>query len=87
VVATGFGHNNPGLFKVAVSMIRPFVLDAQRGAETSIYLAASREVAGVTGKYFEKCREVRSSAASYDKAAAARLWELSEEMTRVGPTP
>jgi NAD(P)-dependent dehydrogenase (short-subunit alcohol dehydrogenase family) len=86
VVATGFGHNNPGWLKLGVTIMRPFVLDAQRGAETSIYLAASPEVRGVTGKYFEKCKEVRSSAASYDPAAAARLWEMSEEMTGVGAT-
>lgn len=87
VVATGFGHNNPGWLKVGVTIMRPFVLDAQRGAETSIYLAASRDVAGVTGKYFEKCKEVRSAPASYDTAAATRLWEMSEQMTGVGATP
>jgi NAD(P)-dependent dehydrogenase (short-subunit alcohol dehydrogenase family) len=86
VVATGFGHNNPGWLKLGVTIMRPFVLDAQRGAETSIYLAASPEVRGVTGKYFEKCKEVRSSPASYDTAAAARLWEISKEMTGVGTT-
>ncbi|HYM16473.1 MAG TPA: SDR family oxidoreductase, partial [Dehalococcoidia bacterium] len=82
VVATGFGHNNPGLLKFAVSMIRPFVLDAGRGAETSVYLAASAEVAGVTGQYFAKCKAVRSSPASYDTATAARLWQVSEELTQ-----
>jgi retinol dehydrogenase-14 len=86
VVATGFGHNNPGWLKIGVSIMRPFVLDAQRGAETSIYLAASREVDGLTGQYFDKCKAVRSSAASYDRAAAARLWEMSEAMTGVGAT-
>ncbi len=83
VVATGFGHNNAGWLKIGVSMIRPFILNAQRGAETSVYLAASPEVAGVTGQYFEKCKAVKSSPASYDTSAAARLWAISEEMTRV----
>jgi len=83
VVATGFGHNNAGWLKIGVSMIRPFILNAQRGAETSIYLAASPEVAGVTGQYFEKCKAVKSSPASYDTSAATRLWAISEEMTRV----
>jgi len=53
----------------------------EKGAETSVYLASSPEVEGVTGKYFVRCRERRSSAASYDAAAAARLWELSERVT------
>jgi hypothetical protein len=52
----------------------------EQGAETSIYLASSPEVEGVTGKYFSDKREIKSSAASYDVNAARRLWELSEQM-------
>jgi NAD(P)-dependent dehydrogenase (short-subunit alcohol dehydrogenase family) len=47
------------------------------GAQTSIYLATSPEVEGVTGKYFADKRPVRSSPASYDLEAARRLWEIS----------
>ena len=48
-----------------------------RGAEPIVYLAASPEVAGVTGRYFDRCTETRSSAASYDEARGSRLWEES----------
>ena len=48
--------------------------------QTSIYLASSPEVEGVSGKYFDRCRPVTSSQASYDAAAAARLWDLSAEL-------
>jgi len=87
VVATGFGHNNHAdffgrLFGVALTAARPLLLSPERGAETSAYLASSPEVAGVTGKYFDKKKAVASSPASYDEAAAARLWQLSEEQTR-----
>jgi NAD(P)-dependent dehydrogenase (short-subunit alcohol dehydrogenase family) len=51
------------------------------GAETSVYLASSPEVAAVTGKYFDRKRPVRSSRASYDEAAARRLWEVSARLT------
>jgi NAD(P)-dependent dehydrogenase (short-subunit alcohol dehydrogenase family) len=47
------------------------------GAQTSIYLATSPEVDGVTGKYFADKRPVRSSLASYDLEAARHLWEIS----------
>ena len=56
---------------------RSFGATPERGAEPLVYLAASPEVAGVTGRYFDRCTETRSSAASYDDAAARRLWEES----------
>ena len=54
VVATGFGRNNTDLFGrlfgTVMSGIRPFLMSPERGAETSIHLAASPEVAGVSGQ-------------------------------------
>ncbi len=81
VVATGFGHNTPGLVKTLLSWGRPFLLTAANGAKTSIYLASSPEVAAVSGKYFDKCKPVASSKASYDEAAQERLWEMSLKQT------
>ena len=49
----------------------------QAGAATSIYLASSPDVQGVTGRYFAGRKPKTSSKASYDEAAAARLWEVS----------
>jgi retinol dehydrogenase 12 len=80
VVATGFGQNTPGLFRTLVGIGRPFMLTPEKGAETVVYLATSPEVEGVSGKYFEKCREVRPSPAARDPEAARRLWELSERL-------
>ena len=84
VVRTGFGKNNAGLVRVAFQafqiVARPWLLSPEKGAATSIYLASSPEVEGVTGKYFVQCRETLSSAASYDEAAQRKLWEISEEM-------
>ena len=56
-------------------------MSSENGARTSIYLASSKEVAGITGGFFEKSQAVRSSPSSYDEAAAARLWQVSAEMT------
>jgi NAD(P)-dependent dehydrogenase (short-subunit alcohol dehydrogenase family) len=86
-VATGFGHNNGGLMRTGMNLAQK--LSAKRpeqGAETSIYLASSPEVEGVTGKYFSDKREIKSSAASYDVNAARRLWELSEQMVHAKVT-
>jgi NAD(P)-dependent dehydrogenase (short-subunit alcohol dehydrogenase family) len=51
------------------------------GAETSVFLAISPEVEGVTGKYFVRKKVRTSSRASYGLEVAERLWKLSEEMT------
>ena len=53
------------------------------GAETSIYLASSPEVEGVTGKYFDRKKAVSSSPASYDANSARKLWEISLQLTQL----
>jgi NAD(P)-dependent dehydrogenase (short-subunit alcohol dehydrogenase family) len=50
------------------------------GAETSIYLATSDDVKGITGKYWDKCKMKKSSKRSYSKEDAQRLWLLSEKL-------
>jgi len=53
-----------------------------QGAATSCYLASNPALAGVTGLYFEDCNPVEPSALQKDSALAARLWQVSEELTR-----
>ena len=48
-------------------------------------LAASPELEKVSGKYFKKMREARSSTSSYDEGTARRLWELSASLTKTSP--
>ena len=81
IVATNFGMSGGGVMRLfnrlmSVAMIRP-----EQGAQTSLYLATSPEVEGISGKYFVNQKAVRSSKASYDQSAAARLWQVSEAMT------
>lgn len=63
------------------ALARTFGASAEKGAETSIYLASSPDMETVSGKYFEAKRERHSSRESYDEAAARRLWEVSERLT------
>ena len=80
-VDTGFGHNNSGLMRTGMSVVQKLVAKKpEQGAETSVYLASSPMVEGVTGKYFSSKKEAKSSAASQDVDAQKRLWELSEQM-------
>jgi NAD(P)-dependent dehydrogenase (short-subunit alcohol dehydrogenase family) len=83
-VATGLGFNNGVVAKAIISLLRPFIRTAEDGARTSIFLASSPAVEGVSGKYFVDCRERRSSPASNDQDAARRLWEVSAQLTGIG---
>lgn len=81
VVNSGFGSEDPSrIFKFLVPLWRPFMNTPQHGAATSIYLASSSEVKGVTGTYFAGGRPQTSNKASYDKDAAARLWQVSARL-------
>jgi retinol dehydrogenase 12 len=57
------------------------ILTPEKGARTSLYLAASPDVAATSGLYFEKCKPVRPSSRAFDDAAAEKLWEVSARMT------
>jgi hypothetical protein len=87
VVRTNFGRQNqPLAWRLAISIVAPFMRSLERGAETVVYLASDPEVETVTGKYFHDLKPKRSSKLSYDQAVAARLWQVSEELTvRLGP--
>ncbi len=80
VVSTRFGDSGPGWMRFGVKLVRPFLISSDRGAETSLYLATSPEVEGVTGKYFEKKRAVEPSKTARDPELGRRLWAVSEEM-------
>jgi NAD(P)-dependent dehydrogenase (short-subunit alcohol dehydrogenase family) len=64
-----------------------FMLSAEKGAQTSIYLASSPQVEGTSGKYFDKKMPKRSSETSYVEDMAKRLWNLSERMTGLAAAP
>jgi NAD(P)-dependent dehydrogenase (short-subunit alcohol dehydrogenase family) len=87
VVATGFGKNNAGLwgtlFGIGQIVAKPIYLSPARGAETTVYLATSPDVEGVTGKYFQKRQPVPSNPASYDVTAQDRLRDISAHLTGV----
>lgn len=80
-VATRLAQNNGGWAVALTRLLRPFFRSAEKGAETPLYLATSKEVEGVTGRYFSDCREARPSREAEDDAAARRLWEISLRLT------
>jgi NAD(P)-dependent dehydrogenase (short-subunit alcohol dehydrogenase family) len=81
-VATNFATNNGWFARFLMKwLLHRFAISPEEGAQTTIYLATSPEVEGVTGKYFVQKKATTSSPASYDQAAARQLWTISAEMT------
>jgi retinol dehydrogenase-12 len=82
-VGSNFGREGDMGFWIGLAMVagRPFSISSAKGAQTSVYLASSPDVEGVTGQYFAKCHVAKPSDAALDDAAAARLWDLSAAMT------
>jgi NAD(P)-dependent dehydrogenase (short-subunit alcohol dehydrogenase family) len=81
---TAFSAEDPSrAFAPLVFIMRPFMRSPQKGAETSVYLASSSEAEGLTGRFFADRKAKESSKSSYDRAAAARLWQVSAELVGV----
>lgn len=56
-----------------------------QGAATSVWLAASPEVEGVTGRYFVRKKQVPASRLSRDAALRQALWAASERLAGIVP--
>jgi retinol dehydrogenase-14 len=69
-----------GVQRRLVPFLRPFMRTPAQGAATSIHLASAPELAHMTGRYFANRKPKGSSKASYDQAAAARLWQVSAHL-------
>jgi NAD(P)-dependent dehydrogenase (short-subunit alcohol dehydrogenase family) len=89
IVATNLGDENgffQGWLRVRMrNLLKRSLLTPEQGARNIVRLASSPELEGVTGRYFDQDREVRSTPASYDVAIARRLWEASEALCATRP--
>ena len=86
-VASGFGRNQESRgswYGLGVTLARPALRTTGRAAQTSIYLASSPEVEGVSGRYFASSKEHFCSFQAKSKSSAARLWTLTEQITGLG---
>jgi len=80
VTASNFVDGMNGPAALAMKVLKPFLLTVEQGAQTTLYLATSPQVEGVTGKYFVKSQEKKSSSRSYDQTVGLRLWEVTEQL-------
>ncbi len=87
VVATNiWGANPPFILKVIITVIKPFMLNSKEGAEVSLYLATSPDVANVSGEYFVKSKPAPSNPLSRDPKVAAEIWQWTEKMIGAHPS-
>lgn len=80
-VRTHLGVKSSGwLVSLVWNLLRPFMIPASKGAQTSIYLASSTEVAGPSGTFFDENQQPKRAAKlAYDEALAQKLWEKTDE--------
>jgi NAD(P)-dependent dehydrogenase (short-subunit alcohol dehydrogenase family) len=71
---------NPWLTPLINPVIQRIAQTPLEGAQTSIFLATSPELEGVTGKYFADQKSIDSDPNTYDEIAAQQLWQISLEM-------
>lgn len=81
LVGSRLGKNNGMLGRVATSVLRPFARSTAKGAETAVFLCASPEVEGVSGKYFFDKKEKWPKRYAQSDEDARRLWDVSARMT------
>jgi retinol dehydrogenase 12 len=83
-VATGFAKNNGKVIAALVSIFAPLVARSPaKGAETSIYLATSPSMEGITGKYFYDSHVIPAASQATDMVVARKLWDVSVEMVHL----
>lgn len=83
-VATNFGQRGASLpVRLLIKLIARFGTSSEKGAKTSIYLASSLEVEGLTGQYFAKSIPRRSVPITYDESLQRQLWEQSVKLVNM----
>jgi NAD(P)-dependent dehydrogenase (short-subunit alcohol dehydrogenase family) len=80
-VATNIWSGAPLWAKPLIAILmRPSFITPREGAQAIVQLAASPDLEGVTGKYFEHGQVVAPSPLAQDEALARRLWDVSADL-------
>ena len=80
-VRSQLGAQNTWYAGRILALVKPFLRTAEKGAETSVYLATSNDVRTTSGQYFYDCKPKKTKPSARDTDAARRLWTLSERLT------
>lgn len=83
VIATHLLASTMWLPRSLEGVLRLFFRNPEQGARTSVHLATSPAVEGITGRYFRECSEHQPSSEAQDDQMAARLWQVSEQLAGI----
>lgn len=84
MIDTGIWRSVPFPLNYPMKLLtKGFFKTPEQGAQTTIHLAVSEELNGVSGKYFMDCKESSLSAAASDMDKAAKLWEESAKIVKL----
>src|SRR3989454_2825506 len=81
-VNTRFGDQSKGALSLLLRIAKNFAISPEKGAETIVFLASAKEVAGSTGEYFYQCQPKTPSIEALSDDDAKRLWEESVKLGR-----
>ena len=79
IVRTQMMLSAPGVLRVVSYLSLPFSVSPERGARTSLHLASSPELRGVSGEYFASGKPTIAHNRYDTEENRALLWQLSEE--------
>jgi retinol dehydrogenase 12 len=83
IVRTQMMLRAPGAFRIVSYLSLPFSISPEKGAQTSVYLATSRAVSGVSGHYFTNSKQTATKSAFDTEENRARLWDLSVDALKL----
>ncbi len=81
VVSTNFGNSANWYLRAMMPLGRNFMITPEKGAETSIYLASSKEVKGITGEYFVKMKVTKPTKLALNEDYARKIWDITMNLT------
>jgi NAD(P)-dependent dehydrogenase (short-subunit alcohol dehydrogenase family) len=82
VVKTNFGKETSGIFGFFWKLAAPFMITAEEGAKTTIFLAKTKIDSLKNGYYFKKSKPTKPSSEANSKKMRDRLWKESEALLK-----
>lgn len=76
-------RNYPICLRIPLAIFLFFLKNVREGCQTTLFVALSPDLEGVTGRYFRNCRESRPNARVFNKAWQVVLWEESKKIARL----
>ncbi len=81
-VSTGFGRDFKGVLKGLLTLLRPFMINQRKGAETILQLAKEDVGFQHNGEYFKNKKSQKPAPIAFEESKKQQLWDLSESFIK-----